>query len=186
MKSNLAESGLVPFPTFTGERVYMLPFFQSAGLPAHLARWQPTVDAMLRGIKSDREIFLMIDQARVAAGQTHRRGGIHIDGYWVAGKWAHSPTTHRPRAASWQTATFSEPEAIILASDVSACRAFVGEWSGNPNEGGDCAHLDTSRMVEVRMQATRAYVGNVTMLHESIPVKHDCMRTVVRLNVPGI
>jgi predicted 2-oxoglutarate/Fe(II)-dependent dioxygenase YbiX len=80
---------------------------------------------------------------------------------------------------------FSTPEALILAADVEASRAFVGAWDGQPGDGGDCTHIDTSGMREVRLAAGRAYAGNVTMLHESLPVPQGVKRTLVRLNVPG-
>lgn len=208
MKSIVQQRGRVPFPAHIGERVYMREFHKSAGLPIDLARWQPTVDAMLDGVDTDGPIYLMVDQGAVRAGMTHRRGGLHIDGYWVPAMQAHgSPSRdgHRhnpgPRdgrhiafTSKWDTgpnwvtgATGLQwpAEAIILASDVSACRAMAGEFDGLPAEGGDCSHIDTSGMDEVILGADVAYAGNVTMLHESLPVAADCLRTVVRLNVPG-
>lgn len=42
-------------------------------------------------------------------------------------------------------------------------------------------------MVDQAVPLIRDYVyaGNVSMLHESLPVAETCERTVVRLNVPG-
>lgn len=45
-------------------------------------------------------------------------------------------------------------------------------------------HIDTSHMKEVQLQANRIYVGNVNMLHESMPVAQDCSRTLVRITLP--
>lgn len=191
MKSQLKEIGPVTFPEHTGEKVYMLPFKQSEGLPQRLARWQPTVDAMLAGIQTDKPIYLMIDQGEVKAGQTHRRGGAHIDGNWIEanGKHGTRPPSHT-KFASWDTGGWGtenlKPEALLLASNVEACCAYVGEVAGAPNEGGDCSHLDLATAERVSLKAGRAYIGNVTMIHESLPVKTDCKRTVVRLNAPGV
>jgi hypothetical protein len=88
----------------------------------------------------------------------------------------------------WSTDIGNEewaPEAIILASDVQACRAYEGEYDGIPSHGGDCSHIDTRGMRETFMRSGVAYAGNVCMLHESLPIAQDCLRTVVRLNVPG-
>lgn len=181
----------VSFPEFLGERVYMREFRKRDGLPSDLKRWQKTVDAMLDGIDVDGPIYLMVDQGIVRSGNTHRRPGLHIDGYWNPGVFAHGgrppghghvPTPDRPRhihAMDWH------PEALILASDVSACRAMVGQFEGVPADGGDCSHIDVSGMDEIRFQSGYAYAGNVTMLHESMPIPYDCARTLVRLNVPG-
>ena len=80
--SKIESGGVVAFPEFTGERVYMLPFKQKIGLPHYLKRWQPTVNQMLDGVDAPDVIYLMIDQATVRAGQPHRRPGLHVDGYW--------------------------------------------------------------------------------------------------------
>ena len=233
-QSKMQAGGIVEFPKYNAERIYMEPFFKSKGLPQHLKHWQSTVDQMLKGIDTKLPIYLMIDQAFVPAGQTHRRPGLHVDGYWVpsvsahggssgghssqgdskggheSGQGSHKETPskgghgsgsgshtsksvlhlgqhggHRSKAVSWETASFEAPEAIILASNVSAARGFVGEYKGPIKEMGHCEHLSVSGMKEVIMEANRVYVGNVTLLHESLPVLEDSYRTLVRLNVPG-
>lgn len=207
--SHVIEMGKVQFPAFLAERVYMREFRLETGLPSDLKRWQPTIDQMLAGVDTDGPIYLMVDQGHVRANTSHRRPGAHVDGYWIAGHQrhggGHSMSAHggsghgsQPRpshqgspkhgasaSGSWVDCDFSMPEATILASDVSASRAFVGEFYGAPGEGGDCSLLDLSQLAEVRLQAGVAYAGNVTMIHESLPVACDTVRTLVRLTVPG-
>lgn len=188
MKSIVQQRGSVAFPTHTGERIYMREFRKADGVPFDLARWQPTVDAMLDGVDADGPIYLMVDQGLVRAGVPHRRPGVHIDGYWVPALQVHGGGGHRGGshiASGWSDADYRDPEAILLASSVTAARAFAGEFNGMPGEGGDCAHLDISAMTEIALCAGSVYAGNVTMLHESLPVSRDCLRTLVRLNVPG-
>jgi hypothetical protein len=191
MKSIIEQRGPVMFPQFTGERIYMRAFTQRDGLPFDLARWQPTVDAMLDGIDTDGPIYLMVDQGLVRAGVAQRRPGVHIDGYWLPAIQAHGGGKHvgawdNGSEGRWKrTDTYEAPEAIILASSVTAARAFAGEFNGAPGEGGDCSHIDTAGLQEVILQAGCVYTGNVAMLHESLPVSAACLRTVVRLNVPG-
>ena len=202
-KSILERRGAVEFPAFTAERVYMVPFLKAEGLPFDLSRWQPTVDAMLDGVETDQPVYLMIDQAEVKAGVPHRRPGLHVDGHWVPALRAHSglgeggggshrnpPGRHIVERNDWRnparhTAPSYRPEAIILASDVSACRAFVGDYDTRLGAGGECPTLVTTRLREILLERHRVYAGNVAMLHESLPVAEDCLRTVVRLNVPG-
>lgn len=193
MNSTLKEIGPVPFPEHTGERIYMLPFFQQQGLPSSLSRWQPTIDLMLKDVITERPIYLMIDQGIVKAGNTHRRPRPHIDGNWIAETNSHgaSPNPrHRPipTHSPWPTHNTQEwaPEALILASDISACCAYVGEVDGLPSEEGDCSHLDLSDTMVIPFKERFAYMGNITMIHESLPVAFDCQRTVVRLNCPGV
>lgn len=191
MQSIVQQRGAVLFPAHLGERIYMRAFFKADGLPIDLRRWQDTVDAMLHGVETDQPIYLMVDQGVVRAGDTHRRPGLHIDGYWNPTLQAHGGHVFGGHTGGWRTGPdwlhceLSAPEAIILASDISACRAFEGEWAGVPGEGGDCQHINVDGMREVVLNANMAYAGNVAMLHESTPVLRDTLRTVVRLNVPG-
>lgn len=231
-QSIVQQRGLVAFPSFMAERVYMREFRKETGLPTDLKRWQPTVDAMLDGVDTDGPIYLMIDQGIVKAGNAQRRPGMHIDGYWHPAVRAHGgvsrhgstpppgrnpkrgypddgfedvkwtpvreghggqPARHSASASGewdhsyepWKHCDFTTPEGIILASDVRACRALSGTYMGNPGEGGDCSHLSLSGMDEIILDPFVAYAGNVAMLHESLPVDRDVMRTLVRLNVPG-
>jgi len=198
--------GAVTFPAFMAERVYMHEFRKESGLPVELQHWQPTVDAMLQQVDTDGPIYLMVDQKALVAGELHRRPGVHVDGYWHPALQAHggghgSVPGHRPAPAprhggisakgrwdtpnNWAHADFSEPEGIILASDVQACRAYVGSYTGIPGEGGDFSHLDLNQLDQVALLPGQVYAGNVSMLHETLPVAQACTRTLVRLNVPG-
>lgn len=220
--SYIETRGQVAFPEFTGERVYMRGFLQRDGLPADLVRWQPTVDALLDGVETDQQIYIMIDEGFVQARSAQRREGLHIDGYWNPGLQAHGnnsgghrsaprghgyeppsghgstprhapygghghnpPSRHGSGASTWQHADFKAPEGLILASSVSAARGYVGEFVGPIGEGGDCSSIDLSGLQVMPMCAGIVYAGNVTALHESLPVEHDCYRQLVRLNVPG-
>lgn len=186
--SIVQERSSVPFPAFTGERVYMQAFYKAQGLPPHLERWQNTVDAMLEDVDTDGPIYLMVDQGIVKANTSHRRPGLHVDGYWNPLLRAHGGSGGHVGCwdgGGWATCDFSHPEALILASDVSSCRAMVGSWDGTPSDGGDCSHISTTGMEELILEAGKAYAGNVTMLHESLPVCEDTQRTLVRLSVPG-
>lgn len=194
MQSELQQLGQVPFPAFTGERVYMREFTRKSGLPADLRRWQDTVDAMLDGVESERAIYIMVDQAPVEAGRPHRRPGVHVDGWWDARRVVHQMPPHRFagrhgwRMGAWDTKpTWGyDPvdERIILASDVFGCVGYAGEYEFAPGKGGDFSHADLSSFERVEFEPGLAYLGrSVAMLHESVPVRRDARRTVVRLNV---
>lgn len=219
MQSIVRECGAVSFPAFTGERVYMHEFRMENGLPENLKRWQETVDQMLVGVDTDGPIYLMIDQKAVKAQVTHRRPGMHVDGYWNPnGVWqdqkpwnaisaGHRPAPSGPRHNArpghgprptprhvscsgtvngmWKFDPNDRPEAIILASDICASRGLIGEFEGLTQIGGDVSHLDLSHVQEIILRENRVYQGNVSFIHESLPVLHDCNRTLVRLNVPG-
>lgn len=198
-QSIITEGNSVVFPEFVPERVYMEEFFKEEGLPSYLSKWQSTIDSMLDGVESNGPIYIMIDCAKVPKKKPHRRPGVHIDGYWIPSS-GHLGNTHLPSRGGhggghrgshmsgvndWANATFEEPEALILASSVSAAMGYTGEFEGPIGDGGNCSHVDLSKLNSFRMNANKVYLGNVSCLHESIPVEEDCYRSLVRLNVKG-
>ena len=199
VRSELFAGAAVPFPSFTGERVYMREIALGAALPADLARWQSTVDAMTRGILATGPAFLMIDQTEVSAGQTHRRPGLHVDGYWhpVMSRHGNQPAPgggHNPAPAPRPGHVFAHSghcpsgarEALIIASDVEGCEAYEGEWDGVAGAGGDCSAVRVARLRRQRMCAGVAWIGETgALLHSAIPLSARNLRTVVRINVQG-
>lgn len=205
MKSELRQMGLVSFPENIGERIYMVPFVKT--LPAHLSRWQLTVDQMLDGLTVMGPCYLMVDQSIVEAGATHRRKGLHVDGNWLPGLSCHgNPDPYGPQpghghappprphhmhmggrwdnpAPGWKQWNY-QPEAILLATDVLGCAAYIGELSGPIGSGGEYGG-DIKQLDRIELEPGRAWGGNVTMLHESLPLVTRDARTVVRINAPG-
>lgn len=190
MNSNMRVIGRIPFPEMRGERIYMREVFKHEQLPADIARWQPTFDALTADLDFDGPAYLMVDQAFVLAGEPHRRPGVHVDGNWIAAKGRHGGGHlhlggHHHGRHEFPRPKYN-PEALILASDVQACRAYLGDYDGIVGEGGDCAHLDLSHLTAIDMEAHIGYIGQVSLLHESLPVPHNTFRTLVRLNIPGL
>lgn len=187
MLSSIVTLSPVVFPAFTGERLYMIPFTREAGLPEEFQRWQPTVDSMLEGLAFTGKCFLTVDQGTVTAGNSQRRGGVHVDGWWDEASCTHKsprPPGHRIDRIGHGLPVY---EGLALASNVAhSTAAYLGEYSGVPSAGGDFSHLDLSTLTRVELEPNRAYIGGaLEMLHESLPLAQDCERTFVRLNVQG-
>jgi len=197
-KSIVQRRGTVPFPMFMGDRIYMLPLIHGRVAHEH-KRWQPTIDAMINGINIPNKMFLMVDEKYMQAGTYHRRPGPHIDGYWVEGAGhrgegqhggtpspsRHGGGGHRGGGGGHAWAgPYTELEAILLASNVSSCTAYEGQYEGEIKEGGSCESINLSTMKKLVMDEYTCYAGNVTMVHESMPVTTDCFRQLVRINVP--
>ena len=190
MYSTFKQTGKTVFPIFNQERIYMQEFTKKEGLPIALKHWQDTVDYMLDGVDNSDKIYLMVDQAFVQAGTTHRRGGLHVDGYWNPGVSAHGgghgSVPSRPRHGGHfpRHMGAGTDELIILASNVQACDGVIGGFDEIEWNGGDYSHLHYSDFEHHLLEPFRVYQANTgSFLHESLPVKQDCYRTVVRLNV---
>lgn len=199
MKSHVEKLNAVNFPDFQKEKLYQIPFYQGQPLPDAYSRWQATVDSMTQGLTIEEEMYLMVDQAHIIAGNTHRREGMHIDGHWDATLNCHGGGHRGGMIAGWTDSgggqwndksarddvwEFDGKGGLLLASDVVACRAMIGEFDGVIPPMGDCGHIDTSRMNEVVLDKNTTYFTNVTCLHESLPVNQDCFRTLVRITLP--
>lgn len=206
----------VQFPAYApGERCYMVPFVPRFGLPDHLAKWQPFVDSALGACETLNSVYphlgyLTIDCRVVMPGKTHRRPGIHVEGYWEAddkmhrggghvsgtlagmrpGKWKSDKEQGplkkwKSGADSWEHATLQAKEAIVLIADQVGCDGFTGEWSGPIGEGGDVSKCDLSLLERFRMQANRVYVGGAAFVHEPLVLQRPTLRSVVRITLPG-
>ena len=177
VESKMQRLGVIPFPEFRGEKIYMVPFYQSDPLPDKLRRWQKTIDAMLKTIDAPEgeKLFFMVDESIVKAGTPQRRPGIHIDGNWIEGATEDSPQLKKPLY----------PETIILASNVSGCAGYTGIYREDLiGKGGEASLVNVSKMQRTVMLPDFAYAGNVHFLHESLPAKVTVRRTLVRINVP--
>ena len=195
-QSIIQQRGRVSFPEFMDTKAYMLEL-KEGRVPDYLKAWQQTVDEMLVGI--DPQIcYLMIHQKIVQEGKSQRVPGLHVDGYWRPATRGHHPihsmsAGHNSVPPSWDggmgvrwdEVDFSIPEATLLATDIQASRAFIGQWEGKPNEKGDCSHIDVSAMDDITLASGICYAGNISMLHESLPVTETVQRTLVRITVPG-
>lgn len=182
--STIEKRGTVTFPSTIGVRVYMQPFLMDEDgdvlLPKRLAKWVPTVQDMLAGVgRPNVTMYLMIDQSVVKAGHIHRRPGAHIDGLWKA---EGGGTVE----ADFEAKERFEAEVILLASNVAGCVAYTGTYqAADLKAGGDASGLDLSKLKRVSLKAGFVYAATAATIHESVPVKTDCQRTLVRINIPA-
>ena len=186
--SQLYVGSKVVFPEFKGEQHYMVPFTKQQGLPKHLVHWQDSVDAMLEKIDTTGPIYFMADQKYVKANSMHRRGGLHVDGFWNPGVSAHSPGRHGVGHGSISMhsthGSVGKEELIILASNATGCRAALGQYEEVPWNGGSYEHLNIQDFDEVYLTPGLTFYGDTgSLLHESVPLHKDSLRTVIRLNV---
>jgi hypothetical protein len=164
----------------------MIPFTKEKGLPKYLEQWQNTVDMMLAEVDTKGIIYFMADQGNVKAAQSHRRGGLHVDGVWDATINGHRGG-HISTAARWRgDSRWNDVggQLLLLASDQAGCTGSIGQFEETEWNMGDYTHLHYKDFDTHTLEPNKVYSGDaLSFLHESIPVKQDCLRTLVRLNV---
>jgi len=186
MRSVLKEGSSISFPEFTKERAYMIPFKKSEKLPDKYSRWQDTINTMLDNVETDGVVYMTIDQGRVLKGDSQRRGSPHIDGNYskINGYITLSSEVMAwGTGGGWSTKSLTKG-GIILASNSVGCKAYEGEFDGVNAVGGDCSHLDLSSANVSILKPNRVYIGNVTMIHETIKAEQTHNRSFVRLTLP--
>lgn len=187
--------GPLSVPFFLGE-IKMLPFnvldIYNSDIPKNL---QPAVEAMCSRLP-DKEItaYLTVDGREIDAGKSHRRGGVHIDGNYLADLcgWGGTPgsgwkvggdgreLTKEQHDRSYKTLTGG----IILASSRFGAKGWNGCVPGEARAGGDCSHLNLSRFKEFNLQPNTVYMGTSQWLHESVPITDPYHRTLMRVTLP--
>lgn len=188
--------GQLIIPTYIGE-IKMLPFTLKdlSNVPDI---FKPIVEKMISSIpKLKGEAYLTVDGKLVEAGKSHRRGGPHIDGNYLA--YATTGWGGKPQPTDWKTGGVdgrvmtSEEHALsyrlrtggmLIASNEIGCKAWVGEFEGEATAGGDCSHLDLSKARPFYLTPNNVYYGNSHFIHESAPVDRDVLRTIVRITLP--
>lgn len=193
INSVVKDIGAVALPTFGGDQLYMHPVdVVTRQLPAAFSRWEDTVSILLdRAQVKEGIVYLTIDEKELTPGKSHRRGGAHVDGVWIPEMSAHGRPGHVVRVGGWEAPTGRWKEAsngggLVLLSSVEGCKAWAGEFEGEPGVGGDLEHirgqLDASAATPLR--AGNAYLLNVWGVHESVPVTRLVQRSLVRLTLP--
>lgn len=170
-------------------KLQTIPFMLDtlSGVPHGLTE---VVERMIRVLpyRSDRRAFLTVDGRIIKAGQTHRRPGPHIDGNyipgvtdWGGGGWKVGDDgrtlTPEAHAASYDKLTGG----VIMLADQLGCRGWVGNFPGKAGIGGDCSHIELG--TGFLLEPNSIYYGNNQFIHESIPVKKDMHRTLIRINL---
>lgn len=200
-QSKIHRAGDIKFPTFRNAQLYMHPIVAGrrdrdfGRLPKAYGDFERPLDEMLASTKitKDTTIYITIDQSRVRAGNTHRRAGAHVDGNyifdWAGGgddnRWITDELVPHLGPAEHRVQYCNPNGGVILASNVVGCQAWRGTLEGAPGQGGDCEHLkdQLAQLPNFLLVPNAIYVGNSTMVHESLPQDQDVERTLMRITL---
>jgi hypothetical protein len=184
LQSSFRELGPVVLPQGGSRQFYMHGF--DAANPQMPEGYDDYLDPVLALLEAagvhEGKSWMTVDEKVVLAGMSQRRPGPHVDGKFNikavswgggGGGWNHScnliPTVRTP---------------VIVASTVSACRAWAGEFDAVPNESGGLEHIEDQLGEGVILPAHVGYLLSGDCIHESMRVERDTQRTFLRIALP--
>lgn len=179
-------------PSYNGE-IKMLPFNLSS-LDEVPEQFRETVRSMTDVLPElSGTAYLTVDGKIVEVNNSHRRGGAHIDGNYLAemcnwgnggggNGWKVGEGGRQLNTSEHQRSYRKETGGMLIASTYPSCRGWDGSFEGEPNIGGDCSHIQLPK--GFMLLPNVLYYGNSQWIHESLPVKETVHRTIIRITLP--
>jgi hypothetical protein len=128
--------------------------------------------------------YMTVDEKVVKKGKTQRRPGPHVDGCFtpVVCRWGHG-------SGGWLHTCNDVGEVlgrmpVIVAASAPGCRAWRGEFDGEPSDCGDLAHISDQLGDGEVLPANVGYLLSPDCVHESMPMDVDTQRTFLRIALP--
>jgi hypothetical protein len=181
----------IAIPMYKGE-VSMIPFDLN-DLRTVPEQFRHTVEQMVMNLPNRiGTAFLTVHGKFVKKAKTLRRGAPHIDGNYMPqvsdwgggnnGGWKVGQNGAKLSSEEHVLSYDNQNGGMLIASNYSACKGWVGKYDGKAKEGGDCSHinLDDGFMLD----ANKVYYGNSQFIHESLPLDKDIFRVLFRITLP--
>lgn len=189
--SKVRELGKIEIPLIIGE--YSMIPFNLKTLEGLNKEFKSLAIDLLKNLKTENEIgFFTIHGKVLKKGETLRRGGPHTDGSYDRnifdwdnnsnGGWKVGENGPDINSNDHKRLYLNENGGIILASNYSACRGWIGNFEGIPDVGGDCSKLLLN--IPFKLKSNTIYYGNNHFIHESLPMEDDIHRVFVRITLP--
>lgn len=129
---------------------------------------------------------MTVDEKIVSAGMSQRRPRPHVDGCFMpeAGHWGHEPG---PGWLHYCNDIGRGPiarMAVIVASTIPGCRAWRGDFNGQPASDGDLSHIAEQLGEGEILPANVGYLLAPDCVHESMIFSADTQRTFLRIALP--
>lgn len=130
---------------------------------------------------------MTIDEKMVGIGMSQRRPRPHVDGCFIPAKMSWGHDGPGPRWAHYCNDIGVGPirrMPIIVAASVAGCRAWRGQFDGQPASDGDLSHIaDQLGQGEV-LPANTGYLLSRDCIHESMIFDAPAKRTFLRIALP--
>jgi hypothetical protein len=174
---------------YAGRQKYMHTFDLAAPVMAEgFEDYLEPVIALCRAAGASSGIAHMtVDEKIVGAGMSQRRPRPHVDGCFIpkAMSWTHPGPG--PSWAHYCNNIGAGPirrMPVIVAASVAGCRAWQGQFDGQPASDGDLTHIaDQLGQGEV-LPADVGYLLSPDCVHESMIFEAPTQRTFLRIALP--
>jgi hypothetical protein len=128
---------------------------------------------------------MTVDEKIVEVGMSQRRPKPHVDGCFYPSK---SSWGHEGPGPSWLHTCNNIPlkdfkrMPVIVVSNAIGCRAWRGEFEGDPKNDGDLSHLSLGKGKVLRKDF--GYLLSPDCVHESMIQPKSVQRTFLRIALP--
>lgn len=193
--SHIEEVGTISFPSLRCGplfRIMMMPVVvgDPKSLPVaamhSMGVWMPMINKLFKIAQqlpkdivdswpSERIGYLTIDEKVVNGGRTHRRPGLHVDGWYGM----------NGSGGSWGGGGAWAKNGMLTTSDFAGCRAWNQMFEGEPGPEGDCSHLASQCRLDIVLESNVVYWMNNMCVHESLPMPCTLKRIFARLSLPS-
>jgi hypothetical protein len=172
---------------YKGRQKYMHSFdLANPSMPDGFGDYLETVRSLCAAAGATSGIAHMtVDEKLVVAGMSQRRPRPHVDGCFMpaAKSWGHEgPGPSWAHVCNNIALDGYRRMSVIVASSVPGCRAWRGEFDGEPKGDGDLSHLGLPDG-EV-LPAHVGYLLSPDCVHESMIQTVDVHRSFLRIALP--
>ncbi len=177
----------VDFPPYGGRQKYMHSFDLSAiSMPEGFEDYLAPVTKLCRAVGVHAgEAHMTVDEKVVNAGMSQRRPRPHVDGCFVRTgmSWNH-PSPGWLHTCNEVGGNTIGRMAVIVAASVSGCRAWRGEFKGQPKNDGDLSHISDQLGEGEILPPNVGYLLSPDCVHESMVFYHQTPRSFLRIALP--
>jgi hypothetical protein len=170
---NFRKVGAVAFPQAQGRKVNMMPFIMGdrSSIPGEYHDYLPMIEACDVRDEIGKVGYLTFDEQFVTTG-THRRGGIHTEGWgnigWVGGSWGDGSLN----AAGWGAWGGNANGGLFIANSVpDSCELYDAKITDTVF-GGAVSDEQVKGISPVRMPANTLFWLHDRTPHASLPVNN--------------
>lgn len=161
---------------------YMLPINLRKIDMQEYSDYQEAVESLCKSSNAiEGTAYVTIDEKIIPAGMSQRRPKPHVDGCFIPEllHWGHNP--------GWNHFCNHLPiprMAVIVASTVSGCKAWKGEFKAIPKNNGDLSHIEDSLGEGEILPANKGFLLSPDCIHESMVFNEETKRTFLRIALP--